>query len=279
MREQEVRDLVREALVEFLGPRRRRALVLFTGGLIGFDDAIEELRALRSAGAELDFVQTPSAQRILDQHKIASVGMQEVQNKFVEAHDMLIAPTLTANIAAKAAHGIADCLASNLFGEFIMGNRLVVASHSACGPDGAEKKSWFPHMPEAYASMLRGNLDTMVSFGVRLSSSRTLARTALAAWQRVEEAQRAPFVAAFGMSPAQILARLNGESSAAGSGAPSIASTTGTAVVRCGQGLISQSVIARLNPGCELRVGSRAQITAMARDLAANRSIRIVREA
>lgn len=155
MREQEVRDLVREALVEFLGPRRRRALVLFTGGLIGFDDAIEELRALRSAGAELDFVQTPSAQRILDQHKIASVGMQEVQNKFVEAHDMLIAPTLTANIAAKAAHGIADCLASNLFGEFIMGNRLVVASHSACGPDGAEKKSWFPHMPEAYASMLR----------------------------------------------------------------------------------------------------------------------------
>ena len=128
MREEEVRELVRQALVELLGPQRRRALVLFTGGLIGFESAIAELRTLKAAGVELDYVQTPSAQRVLDQGLIASVGMSEAQNKLVEEHGMLIAPTLTANVAAKVAHGIADCLASNLFSEFIMTSNCVNCS-------------------------------------------------------------------------------------------------------------------------------------------------------
>lgn len=283
MREEEVRDLVRQALIEFLGPRRRRALVLFSGGLIGFEDAIDELRGLKAAGVELDYVQTPSAQRILDQDMIRSVGMREVQNKLVEEHAMLIAPTLTANIAAKVAHGIADCLASNLFSEFIMSNRLVVASHSACGPDGAEKQSWFPNMPIGYAAMLRGNIASLETFGVRVTRAETLCRTALAAWQRAEEAQRAPLVTAFGASPEGIIARLTAGSTASEApprptpdrrDAPSSAPT-----VDCQKTLISQSVVAQVTKGSQLRVGPRAKVTAMARDLAASRSITIVREA
>ncbi len=109
MTEAEVRGLIRQAILEVMGPAPRRALVVFSGGLLGFEDCIGELRMLAAQGVQLDYLQTPSAERILDQDLIASVGMREVSKRMVEEHDMLIAPTLTANIAAKVAHGIADC--------------------------------------------------------------------------------------------------------------------------------------------------------------------------
>jgi hypothetical protein len=289
MRTDEVRDLVRGSLVDLFGPRRRRALVLFTGGLLGFEDAIEELRGLHAAGVELDYVQTPSAVRVLDQNLIASVGMQEVQNKLVAEHNLLLAPTLTSNIAAKVAHGVADCLASNLFSEFLMSNRLVVASRTAICPDGAAKQSWFPNMPDGYATMLRGNLTAMSSFGVRLVESRVLCRASLAAWGRAERAERAPFVAAFRASPTELLARLGVPAASAADlleevsffGPPGPAEpepVAASAVVPCALTLISQSVISQIPDGVELRVSSTAKITAMARDMAARRSISITRE-
>jgi ethanolamine utilization EutJ-like protein len=184
MTEAELRALIVDAILELMSPPPRRALVLFTGGLLGFDDAIGELKLLAADGVQLDYLQTPSAIRVLDQDKIRSVGMREVSKRMVEEHDMLIAPTLTSNIAAKVAHGVADCLASNLFSEFIMSNRLVVASRSAICPDDAPKRGWFPNMPPAYADLLRANLAALDSFGVRLSDSRFLYRTAIAAWER-----------------------------------------------------------------------------------------------
>jgi hypothetical protein len=281
MLENELRAVIREVLVELLGPQRRRALVMFTGGLLGFEDAVDELRALGAAGVELDYIQTPSAQRILDQDLIASLGMREVQNKYVEEHHMLIAPTLTSNIAAKVAHGIADCRASNLFSEFIMTNKPVVASRTAICPDGDAKQGWFPAMPEGYAAMLRGNLSALASFGVRLAEARTLCRTALAAWERAEEQRRAPLIAALGDSPAAVLQQLGAPASPVETRAATVAApatTSARTVVPCRQKLISQQIIARVPDGAELRIAPAAKITALAHELAAQRAISITRE-
>ncbi|MEN0072665.1 MAG: flavoprotein [Propionicimonas sp.] len=276
--ETEVRALVREALAELLAPPPRRALVLFTGGLLGFDDAVDNLRMLAAEGVQLDYLQTPSATRILDQRKIAALGMREVSTKMVEEHDMLIAPTLTSNIAAKVAHGVADCLASNLFSEFIMSNRLVVVSRTAICPDGAPKQSWFPQMPPAYADLLRANLTALASFGVRLASAHALARTALAAWDRRDKAHRTELAAALGISPVG-LARRTGAPCGAAEQVPAAPVEPGPGeVVRCERTLISQQVIQQLPDGVELRIPARASVTAMARDIASTRSIRISRE-
>ncbi len=285
MTEADVRALILEAILELMTPAPRRVLVLFTGGLLGFDQAVEELKLLAAAGVQLDYLQTPSALRVLDQAKIASIGMREVSRKMVEEHDMLLAPTLTSNIAAKVAHGVADCLASNLFSEFIMSNRLVVVSRSAICPDGAPKRGWFPNMPPAYADLLRSNLATLASFGVRLSDARFLYRTTVAAFERRDEARRAPVVAAMGTSvagfAAGVAARVaaSTESVAASDGPPADARPAlGPDVVPCAQSLISQHVIQPLPDGVELRIPADAKVTAMARDLAAARSIRISRE-
>ncbi|HRA76053.1 MAG TPA: flavoprotein [Propionicimonas sp.] len=281
MTEAELRAVVRAVVLEGMLPPPRRALVLFTGGLLGFENAVESLRRLGAAGVSLDYLQTPSAERVLDQRLIASLGMREVSRRMVESHDLLIAPTLTANIAAKVAHGVADCLASNLFSEFIMANRLVVASRTAVCPDGAAKQSWFPEMPPGYADLLRGNLRALSSFGVRLTDSRFLCRTSLAAFDRRDAARRAPFVAALGTSVAGMVAALGRELAAAGrtAGSPAAGSTASAPGPRtCELGLISQQVVQQLPAGSELRIGQRAIVTAAARDLAATRSIRISRE-
>jgi hypothetical protein len=290
MTEAELRILIHEAILEVAGPSPRRALVVFTGGLLGFEDCIGELALLRAEGVQLDYIQTPSAQRILDQDLIRSLGMRDVSTRMVEEHDLLLAPTLTSNIAAKVAHGIADCLASNLFSEFIMSNRLVVASRTAICPDGRAKQSWFPQMPPGYADLLRGNLAALASFGVRLTESRFLARTALAAWERRDADRRAPLVAALGTSVAGLVAALADPVPAVNHGDGSHGSplnrgnrphdsTVGPApTVACAQDLISQQVVQQLPSGAELRIGARALVTAAARDAAATRSIRISRE-
>jgi hypothetical protein len=285
MTEAELRAIILEAILELMTPAPRRALVLFTGGLLGFDDAVEELKLLAAAGVQLDYLQTPSALRVLDQAKIASIGMREVSKKMVEEHDLLLAPTLTSNIAAKVAHGVADCLASNLFSEFIMSNRLVVVSRSAICPDGAPKRGWFPNMPPAYADLLRSNLATLASFGVRLSDARFLYRTVIAAYERRDEARRAPVVAAMGTSVAGFATNVAAwaAASAASSDADGDATVDATpaptpGVVPCTRSLISNQVIQPLPDGVELRIPANAKVTAMARDLAAARSIRISRE-
>jgi hypothetical protein len=281
MTEAELRAVIIEAILELMTPAPRRVLVLFTGGLLGFDQAVGELKLLAAAGVQLDYLQTPSALRILDQAKIASIGMCEASTKMVEGHDMLLAPTLTSNIAAKVAHGVADCLASNLFSEFIMSNRLVVVSRSAICPDGAPKRSWFPDMPPAYADLLRGNLATLASFGVRLSDARFLYRTVTAAFERRDQARRGPVVAAMGTSVAGFAA---GVAAWAAASAPSdtvavdAPPAQAPGVVPCTRSLISNQVIQPLPDGVELRITANAKVTAMARDLAAARSIRISRE-
>ena len=288
MTEADVRALILDAILELMIPAPRRVLVLFTGGLLGFDDAVEELKLLAAAGVQLDYLQTPSALRVLDQAKIAAIGRREVSKKMVEEHDMLLAPTLTSNIAAKVAHGVADCLASNLFGEFIMSNRLVVVSHSAINPDGAPKRGWFPNMPPAYADLLRSNLAALASFGVRLSDARFLYRTTVAAFERRDEARRAPVVAAIGTSVAGFAtnvaawaaasAALSSASAGADTDAVDAVPAPTPGVVPCTRSLISNQVIQPLADGVELRIPANAKVTAMARDLAAARSIRISRE-
>ena len=169
MNEEQLRELITRIVRDVLAEQPRQetpatgkpnALVLFSGALLGFDAALESLKRA-SAHVNLDWRQTESASRILDQERIAALGMTPVETSLVQAHDLLIIPTLTANLAAKVAHGIGDCLASN-----------VVA---AC-PDSADKRGWFPQMPSGYAAMLRENLAALTSFGVHLATAETLDR-------------------------------------------------------------------------------------------------------
>lgn len=252
MTDTQLRELIRSVVVEVLADRSvpapamvrepRNALVLFTGALLGFEASLESLKRLKATGAvNLDWTQTPSASKILDQNAIAAVGMCPAEKSLVMGHDLLIVPTATVNMLAKVANGIGDCLASNVLAEFIMLNKPVVVATNAACPDSADKRGWFPNMPEGYAAMLRGNLATIKSFGVRLSAAEKLD---LAVLKKLATRE-----------PAQPVA----------------------AIVDCPEKLIHDGIISPLEQGTTLRVGAKALITALARETAAARHITVER--
>ncbi|MFC2756273.1 flavoprotein [Propionibacterium acidifaciens] len=281
----DVSALVRRALAELVTPPPRRALVLFTGALVGFERVIGELDLLAASGVELEYVQTPSAERILDQRLIASVPMRPADRHLTGSHDTLVVATLTQNAAAKTAHGIADCLASNLLNDYLLAGRPVVAAASGCDPDDPDKRRWFPTIPEGLAAVMRENLETLRGFGVRTARAGALARTVLAAYERAERARMAPLTTALGMSRRELLDRLGAPAPAtpvavggrAARAAAAPAPRTGAVSVQLR--LISQRVVQRLPVGTVMRVPAGAQITAMAADVARTRSVTIIREA
>jgi len=295
--EQELRSLIRQVVVEVLAdvaparPQPRNALVLFTGALLGFEASLESLRRLKATGlVNLDWTQTHSASKILDQQAIESIGMCPAEKSLVMGHDMLIIPTATVNMVAKVAHGIGDCLASNVMAEFIMFDKPVVLSVNACG-DTPDKRGWFPDLPAGYSRMLQGNLEALASFGVTLASSETL-----------DEAVRSLSLSKGpdnpgSLSPAGSLSLSKGPDnpgslSPAGSlslskGPEPVEGDVSTGSTRfdklndpvtCTERLIHDRIVKTLEPGTTLRIGSRALITALARETAAARNIIIERE-
>ena len=248
MTEPELVELVRRTVLEVLAahttqpipePPAQRALVLFNGAWLGFDESIEQLRRVRDAGVHLDVIQTDSARRFLDQDKIASLG-PEVSDKLVSDHPMLVIPTLTVNCAAKVAHGMADSLATNVIHEFILLNRPVIAARTAACPDDPAKREWFPDIPPAFAAVLRQNLAALASFGVRLTAVDHLHDQVMQAWSDLTA------------TPADKPVDL--------------------------PDLVSHGLLAEVPDGGVLTVAPRALITALARDEAMARGIRIERQ-
>lgn len=174
--------MIREVILEVLA--QRRVLVLFTGALVGSDDAFASLRTLANAGVHLDAVFTPSAKHVIPEHYFEGLPLTDVTKNLVSDHRVLVIPTMTTNTVAKLAHGITDSLATNVISEFIMLNRPIVAARDAADPDMPEKRAWFPTMPGAYAQMLRTNLATVANFGVAFCAAKDLATQTLAALDR-----------------------------------------------------------------------------------------------
>lgn len=171
--EQLIDDLVRRVMAELGHRTQSNALVLFSGASLGFEAALAALQRAKDI-VNLDWTQTSSAQKILDQDAIARLGMTKASSSLVASHDLLVVPTLTVNLAAKVAHGIGDCLASNVVAEFVMSGRTVIAAVNGCSPDADDKRAWFPQMPPAYAAMLRENLARLADFGVVLTDAAQL---------------------------------------------------------------------------------------------------------
>lgn len=243
MTEEQIQILVRQIVAEILAAPtpepEPRALVLFSGALLGFEDALAAIDRLHSTGLCLDYIQTESAERILDQDAICRIGMRPASASLVGNHDLLIVATLTANLAAKVANGIADCLGSNVMAEFIMSNKKVVAAATAACPDNADKATWFPEMPEAYKEMLRGNLARLDSFGVRLSSAAHLDDAVIAT---MGEGGKGP-----------------------------------GAVQLCAEKVIGEQLVRGLEPGSTLRIAPDAVVTSLAFDTARTLGITLAR--
>ncbi len=248
-----VRDVVEAFLAERASTTPRRALVALSGAQLGFEIALPQLEALVADGWVLDVVQSGAARERLDQDRLRAIGLRAPAPDAPTDHPLLIVAALSANTAAKLAHGIDDTPVTRAVTDFLLSNRPVIAVTTAASPDSQEKRALYPDTPEAFRAVLRANLQALRSFGVRLVDV-----------QQIEEAVRAAW-------------RNGDPGSTRGARPPGMTIAAGP-IVRCGERLVSQRLVQRLAPGTVLRIDASAIVTALARDTARARAITVERE-
>ena len=254
MDEQELRQIIRlilEAIEEIRRPKR--ALVLFTGALLGFEECLAPLAELKQAGLQMTVVKTQTAEFLLDKAKIDALGMAAPGPGLIESNDILIVPTCSVNTVAKVAHGIADTLATNLISEFLSFGKLVAAASTAADPDSAAKQARFPLMPPAQAALMRDNLNKARALGIRFCEVADLASCV-----RATLGMPGP-VAAVPDAPAVL------------------ADEPAAEIFDCPLNLVAAHHIQPLPAGSVVQVKPGAIVTALAADWARKRSIRIER--
>ncbi|MDR1387843.1 MAG: hypothetical protein LBJ44_09720 [Propionibacteriaceae bacterium] len=261
MNEAQVRALIAEVVAELLARQRaKRVMVLWSGAMLGCGQAADALTRLTGLGMRLDYVQTPSSKRLHSSERLAQIGMTEASGHFVLDHDLLLLPTMTVNLTAKVAAGVADCLGSNVIADFIQTGKPIIASRTGVDPAGAAKRSIYPTMPPAYAAVLAANYRRLADFGLVWAEADQLDQAVLALPLAAGSDGRAP-AAAPDCCPA-----------------PPALGPLPSGAVDCGLSLVSHQVVAPLPTGSVLLVKPGAIVTAQAADAAYARSIKIVRK-
>ncbi|HEY8374854.1 MAG TPA: flavoprotein, partial [Nannocystis sp.] len=106
---------------------RRRVLLIVSGGIAAYK-APELVRALRAAGCEVQVVMTPAAEAFVSELALSTVSTRPVRRRLLDPGEegrvghieladwpelVIVAPA-TADLLARAAHGLADDLAATV---------------------------------------------------------------------------------------------------------------------------------------------------------------------
>ena len=237
-------------------PQDKRALVLFSGGTIGLKEVLGQLQAIAASNYRLQVVLTPAAEAIIGpdllKSKLGDIEIITEANRkspgdLSKNADKVIIPLLTMNTAAKLAHGIADNLVGTLALYALMRGKPVFAVCDACDPyDSARDKINMNLGNAAFKQMLKSNLDRLAEFGITLVKSGDLSAAVLG-----------------------VGIKQSGQAQAAVAPAVQDADVFTLRVLSAGD----VSVCKRK----AIKIGANTVVTAMAKDLARERGIEILR--
>ena len=180
-----VSDYVVQEVVKRYLDLSKKALVLFSGALIGIQEAYDCLNQLKSEGWSLTVAMSQSAKEIISENTIREkIGPDAIYaegspvdyRKLVEECNYVIIPCLTINTTAKVANGISDNLLTRIISRSMIVGKPIVAAIDGCCPDNAVRAKMGFHVTEAYKVRLRKNLEALRDYGIVLTSSKNLAQ-------------------------------------------------------------------------------------------------------
>lgn len=179
----DIQKIIEEILIEYISQEvvnklmqyNKKALVLFTGASIGFNQSIKALNDLKNQGWKFNIMLSEGAQKVLGEDLIKKL-LSDEDAGMIDQYNFVIVPTLTINTASKIVNCISDNSVTNIISKAISSRIPVVASINACCPDNEERNAMGFFPTEAYRNKLRSNLDYMRNYGINLTTSENLAQ-------------------------------------------------------------------------------------------------------
>lgn len=166
----------------------RQALAIFTGGTIGLETGLEELKLLQAINIELTVVLSAFAETTVGSSRIKEKlgsGVQVVTaqspypGKNLRAADIVLVPVLTQNTAAKLAHTFTDTMAASLIVQALMLGKPVIAAQNAADPEDAWRlQKRMDQAPPPLRAAMQENLRKCKLYGIELVPVDTLAAAA-----------------------------------------------------------------------------------------------------
>lgn len=167
-------------------PKRpsHKVLAIFTGGTIGLEQGLAELKTILESGAEVTVVLSAAAERIagekirqsLDPAVTFVTSQSTYPGNRLRESDLILIPVLTQNTAAKLACTFADSMVSTLILQALLLGKPVLAAINAANPrDAWREKAGMTTNAPTLLQALQSNLKTIETFGVQLVSVEHLA--------------------------------------------------------------------------------------------------------
>lgn len=171
-----------------------KALAIFTGGTIGLEVSLEELKKLQAIGTEITVVLSQAAETIVGENWIKEKLGSHIQlvttqspypGKHLRAADVVLVPVLTQNTAARLAHTLSDTMVCTVLLQALMLGKPVIAAINAADPeDSWRMQKNMANAAPALRAALAANLKKIETFGIRLIPVEQLASAAREALSR-----------------------------------------------------------------------------------------------
>lgn len=168
--------------------QKYNVLAVFTGGSIGLETSLEELKTLQANGIDLTVVLSQTAETIIGENWIKEKLGSDVRvftsqspypGKYLRMADIVLVPVLTQNTAAKLAHTLADTMVCTLIMQALMLGKHVIAAANAADPqDGWRIEKNMGQSSPALCEALTNNLKKIAAFGIELIPVNQLAVSA-----------------------------------------------------------------------------------------------------
>ncbi|SDF45447.1 flavoprotein [Sporomusa acidovorans] len=162
-----------------------QALTIFTGGTIGLEASLAQLKSIQADNVKLmTVVLSAAAERIIGVTRIKEILGAAVQvhtsrssypGKELREADIVLMPVLTQNTAAKLAYTLADSLVPTLVLQALMLGKTVVAAVNAADPYDKERRQKGMCKQPALLAVLAENLHKIQNYGIRLVRAEDLA--------------------------------------------------------------------------------------------------------
>lgn len=163
----------------------KKAVVLFSGALIGYAEAVPALNELKKDGWQLTAVLSKAAAEVLTEERIKNdidpeaiyvEGAPVNGRQIIDDNQFVIIPELTINTAAKVANCISDNLLTNMISRAMATGKPIIASIDGCCPDNEVRARLGFKVTDAYKARMRRNLEDLRDFGINLTVNANLFR-------------------------------------------------------------------------------------------------------